>query len=178
MIFSTIVESEVTHHNLNIKIQIVSFANKIFQLCYKFRCVRFERLVFVNFVGIKPWMGNILLNKISAWIIVFIYTIFTEVILFSATVQCFRFFFRNYATDKYQHHMRRPKEVFVHPHKEQKIASFIVNACVNMVSLNLRFICTDWEPRDNTKPTKHFLLFPLKYKKYHHYYCILYNTYQ
>jgi hypothetical protein len=86
-IFSTIVESGVKHHNLNTKSQIVSFANKIFQLCYKFRCVRFERLIFVNFVGIKTLMGNTLLNKISACRIVFIYTIFAVVILFSATFQ-------------------------------------------------------------------------------------------
>ena len=65
---------------------------------------------------------------------------------------------------------------FLHPHKEQKIASFIVNACVNMVSLNMRFICTGWEPRGNAKLTKHFLLFPLNYKKSHHYitvFCII-----
>ena len=45
-----------------------------------------------------------------------------------------------------------------------------------MVSLNMRFICTGWEPRGNAKLTKHFLLFPLNYKKSHHYitvFCII-----
>lgn len=40
--------------------------DKIFQLFYQFRCVRFEHLSFINYILIETWIGNSLFDQISS----------------------------------------------------------------------------------------------------------------
>ena len=52
----------------------VAFTNKIFQGIYDFRCVRYERVIFDNYVAIKAWAGNTFFDHISVCRIVSFYT--------------------------------------------------------------------------------------------------------